>query len=124
MIYIDIPDRVKKRDGTLEENSTYFKAVSNSLRNIIMTPKGSVPGNPEFGINISRVIFNQLDPLTSFIIEEEIRAAIDKWEPRVEIKNIIVDEVPEYNRITCNIIFKISNDLNDQDHSTKISIQR
>ena len=124
MAYIDIPDRIKKRDGSLEDNSTYFKAVSNSLRNIVMTPIGSVPGNPEFGTNMSTIIFNQLDPLTSAIIEEELLAAIDKWEPRVKVKSVIVEEVPEYSRITVNLVFSIINDLNDQEHSTKISIQR
>lgn len=85
-------------------------AVLNSLTNIIATPIGSVPGHPEFGCGMDKYLFELIDPLIAQLIEEEIRYAVLRWEPRVKIIKIDVTDDPDYNRILINIYFSIKSD--------------
>lgn len=82
---------------------TDVKAINNSIKNILMTPKGSLPGKPTFGSDIHRVIFSQLDVITRDTLRDVILNALLKWEPRINIDNIVVEEVPEYNKIIATI---------------------
>lgn len=90
-------------------------AVENSLQNILSTSIGSVPGHPEFGCGIDKYLFELIDPLVSQMIEEEIRYAINRWEPRVEIRKVIVIEDTDYNRIVIKITYSIKRDVENME---------
>lgn len=78
-------------------------AINNSIRNILMTPKGSLPGKPTFGSRINEVLFGQMDYITMNAIEDLIKEALNKWEPRIIINRIDIKQVSEYNKITATI---------------------
>ena len=105
MEYIDIPDNIKKEDV-----QTGDKAINNSIRNIIATPVGSVPGHPEFGSGISKYLFELLDPLTEELIKSEIEYAMDRWERRIKIITIDIISDMDYNRILIKMYYVIKND--------------
>jgi len=109
MNYVDIPSNYKT--GVLKNAD----AVMASLQNIIATPVGSVPGHPEFGCLMSRYLFEFLDPLIAQLIEEDIRYAVERWEPRVKITKVEVNDDPDYNRIIIAIYFTIKGDTQNQE---------
>jgi phage baseplate assembly protein W len=109
MNYIDL-----NSDLSIEPSKTKNEtAVMNSLNNIISTRKGSVPGHPEFGSDLGKYLFELMNPLTIELIKEEIKYSIDRWEPRVTIKNIEIIDDLDYNRILIKVYFTIKSDVNN-----------
>jgi len=117
--YIDISDNLNNTNDNLDKGD---KAIENSLRNILHTQIGTSPGNPEFGCNLYKYLFEILDPLTSKLIETEVRYAIQRFEPRIRINDIIVSEDIDYNKLKVLINYSLLNDINTYSYST--SIQR
>lgn len=61
------------------------RAVINSIKNIVMTAHYEKPFNPDFGSNIRRLLFENLDTLTASAIEREIAESVRNYEPRVNL---------------------------------------
>lgn len=109
MNYIDLNNDLNKTPSETKNET----AVMNSLNNIISTKKGSVPGHPEFGSDLDKYLFELINPLTVELIREEIKYAIDRWEPRVTVLNIDVIEDADYNRLLIKVYFVIKSDVNN-----------
>lgn len=80
-------------------------AIKQSITNIILTRKGSVPGIPHFGSDIYKLVFEPIDPLTEKLLKNYIFEAIQEFEDRVLVDSITIKEVPEYNRLVINLRF-------------------
>ena len=65
-------------------------AIMNSLRNIFTTSPGEKVLNPAFGINLSRWLFEPCNDFTAREIGEIILSGLEKFEPRVSVKNVTV----------------------------------
>ena len=111
-IYRDIDYKLntKDKDIKLAEDA---EAINNSIRNILLTQKYSVPGNPDFGANLDMVLFEQQDEITFSLIESIIRNEIQKWEPRIVINSITFKGYPSQQRIAVSINYTIlrTNDI-------------
>lgn len=102
---------------TASSTSTDAAAINNSIKNILMTRRGSMPGKPTFGSNLDDVLFNQLDHITKSLLEDQILEALTQWEPRILVTNVLVQEVPEYNKLIATISYKYRDkglDVNEQ----------
>lgn len=66
------------------------RAVNNSLKNIVMTYPLEVPFNPEFGSEVSTMLFDPMDQATAGLMELEIERAIEMSEPRVDLIDVRV----------------------------------
>lgn len=70
------------------------KAVKGALINLLRSPAGERPFNPEYGVNIEKFLFEQADTITEYQINQDIAYAIEKFEPRaklVSIETVITD---------------------------------
>jgi len=83
---------------------TNANAIARSIRNLIMTVPGERPFNPTLGSNVSRLLFDPMDQMTSMNIRSEIEHTIRKFEPRVELLEVIVN--PNYDENEYDIIIK------------------
>ena len=72
--------------------STDLDAVANSIKNIILTERGTRVFNPRYGTFLRTLLFEHQQRTTSFSIETEIRKAISIFEPRAKIINLDVIE--------------------------------
>jgi len=86
------------------------EAVQQSIGNILGCPVGSMPGHPEFGCGMDKFLFEQIDLLTIQLVKEDIKYSLGRWEPRIKVLDIEVQEDLDYNRIHIKIIFYIIND--------------
>lgn len=68
---------------------TAIDDLSQSITNIILTPKGSVPTEPEKGCDILAAIDRTPD-IAIPILTREIWDAITIWEPRVTVEKVEV----------------------------------
>ncbi len=81
------------------------KAINNSIYNILMTRRGSLPGKPRFGSELYKVIFSQIDPITESQVKTYVAQALSLYEPRISVQQIIIKSVPEFNRIVVDIYY-------------------
>ena len=91
---------------SIELNNTEVKAINNSIRNILLTRRGSVPGNPRFGSELYTLIFSPLDTLTESMAKSMIFACLTEFEDRISIVNIELKSVEEYNKLVITIDYK------------------
>lgn len=69
--------------------------IVESIRLVLATAPGERPMRPEFGCGIHEFVFAPADDTTAGRIAAEVRRALERWEPRIEVDDIDVsfDEV-------------------------------
>jgi phage baseplate assembly protein W len=86
---VAFPLRVDRRGGLA------LSSGDEDVREAIVLILGSAPGDrpmrPEFGCGIHNYIFDSIDAYTLGKIEQEIREALDRWEPRAEVLDVDID---------------------------------
>jgi phage baseplate assembly protein W len=85
------------------------RAVINSIKNIVLTAHYEKPFNPDFGSNIRRLLFENLDTLTASAIEREIAETIKNYEPRVNLLETIARADFDNNGFKVDLKFMIVN---------------
>ena len=88
--------------------ATDIEAVKNSIKNIVLTPKGTRPFFPEFGTRVSRLLFELASPITASQIKDEIISGVEKFEKRVSTFQVRVDDDHERNAYRITTTFQMS----------------
>ena len=83
------------------------RAISRSVRNIVLTIPGERPFDPDFGTDINSSLFELMSPITANIVKEQISYSIKRYEPRVELIEVIVEPIYDYNQYNVIINYKI-----------------
>ena len=65
--------------------------VDQAIHLILATAPGERPMRPEFGCGVHEFVFETIDAGTVARMETEIRDALDRWEPRVEVADVTFD---------------------------------
>lgn len=96
--------KTSKRDL---QTSTDEGAIMNSLRNLFTTNPGEKILDPTFGLNLTRWLFQPLDEFVAQEIGEAIVEGIERYEPRVSIKNVVVNIDQERNQYDLKLVLTI-----------------
>ncbi len=83
-------------------------AIARSLRNIIFTSPGEKFFNPDFGSNISKVLFENIDEISAIQIKEEIELSIKNFEPRVRLQEVEINPDYDNNQFDVTINYRIT----------------
>ena len=62
--------------------------IEESIRLILATAPGERPMRPEFGCAIHDFVFAPADAATAGQIAFEVRTALDRWEPRIDVGDV------------------------------------
>ena len=65
--------------------------VDQAIHLILATAPGERPMRPEFGCGVHDFVFETIDAGTVARMETEVRDALDRWEPRVEVADVTFD---------------------------------
>ena len=76
-------------------------AISRSIRNLILTVPGERFFNEELGSDVSKVLFDTVDDISSSVIKDEIEQSIIRFEPRVKLDDVKVK--PDYDNNEFNV---------------------
>ncbi len=79
-------------------------AIARSLKNIVFTQPGEKFFDEDFGSQVSRFLFENIDPVTASNIRDEIIQSIINYEPRVQLNDVTV--VPNYDNYAMNATIK------------------
>ena len=82
-------------------------AIARSIRNIVFTLPGEKFFDEDFGSNVSRVLFDNIDNVSANIIQEQIRDSIINFEPRVRLRNVITQPNFDQNAFNVTIVYDI-----------------
>jgi uncharacterized protein len=66
------------------------REIEQAIRLIIGTAHGERPMRPDFGCAIHDFVFAEADAATAGRIAYEVRASVQRWEPRVEVDDVVV----------------------------------
>ena len=64
-------------------------AISQAIKNLLLTNRGERPFQPQIGSGIHDLLFEPLDYGTASMIKSEITATLSQFEPRIDILNIL-----------------------------------
>jgi len=65
--------------------------VEQALTIILGTAPGERPMRPEFGCEVHDFVFDSIDAAMVGRVEGAVRAALDRWEPRIEVVAVDFD---------------------------------
>jgi len=65
--------------------------VEQAIRIILSTAPGERPMRPEFGCALHDCVFERIEADTLARIDQAVRVALDRWEPRVAIEDIVFE---------------------------------
>jgi uncharacterized protein len=66
------------------------RELAESIRLILATAPGERPMRPEFGCAIHDLVFAPADAATAGQIAYEVRSALERWEPRIVLDDVVV----------------------------------
>ena len=66
------------------------REIEEAIRLILGTAPGERPMRPEFGCAIHDYVFAPADPDTAGRIAYEVRASLGRWEPRIDVVEVVV----------------------------------
>jgi phage baseplate assembly protein W len=103
-------------NGVFAVNYTTLSQAKDNLKNLILTRKGERLMQPEFGCDVWKVLFEQLDGNSiETSIETSILDAVSIWLPYLNIDTIIFDYDEndiDNNRIALDIKFSLVSNSN------------
>ena len=86
-------------------------AVKRSIKLLIMSRTGETPFFPEFGSLIFPLLFEPIDPITTVLLQLEMRATIAAYEPRVNIRQLTVTPSSDELGYDIDCLFTIVNQV-------------
>ena len=85
-------------------------AVRQSVKTLVSTHRFEKPFQPDFGADIRGLLFELVDdPSVEYEVEERIKQNIERYEPRANVLDIVVNARPNANSISVTIDFQVIN---------------
>ena len=100
LLFGDTPDGdvFKKTDAA---------AVKQSVKNLLMTNILEKPFQPKFGADLNKFLFELADFFDKELIEDNVRFAIENYEPRARVLNVDAQVQPDYHDVKVTIKFQV-----------------
>lgn len=103
------PVTVDTLTGHMQE-SAYEQNIKESIYLIIMTKKGERVMRPDFGCDIHSFMFDTMDFNTLTRMEQGVREALIRWEPRIhDIEVEVRDDVKDNNAVQIDVKYRVRN---------------
>ncbi|MGO8877143.1 MAG: GPW/gp25 family protein [Acidimicrobiales bacterium] len=74
---------------------SHERELDESIRLILGTALGERPMRPEFGCGIHDLVFAPTDATTAGRVAYEVRASLERWEPRIDVLDVCVSHDPD-----------------------------
>jgi hypothetical protein len=88
---------------------TDTNAIIAGLSNLLLTTPFEKPFYPEYGARVRNLLFEPIDVTTASMIKKEIELSVKYYEPRVNLKEVIVQANEDANRYDVVLDFFIVN---------------
>ena len=108
-IGLSLPMKHDDVKGFFPGTTTTLSQTGSNIRNLLLTNKGERVGQPTFGADIMKVLFEQMSDELVNQVESSISEAMAEWLPHVTVSklNVEPDEV-EINRLNIDLEFSLT----------------
>jgi len=120
-IYSDINYKLKKDSAGNITKVKNADSISQSVKTILSTYPGERIMLPEFGSRLREYIFSPMDIGTADLLSAEIEDALEKWEPRITVIEVYIEENVDANQYIINIEYAIIDTGKTETFSGKIN---
>ena len=96
-------------------------AVKTAIKHLIRTKNFERSFHPEIGTQVHYLLFENFSSAVKLAMERTITDSIEKYEPRVRLISVQIEESVDANDLIVNIIFALKNTSNPVTISTLIS---
>ena len=110
--FSDIDLTVKTKPNGDVYKKTEVAAVKQAVKNLLLTNHFEKPFRPYFGGNLNDILFELASDETDITIQDDCKLAIENYEPRARVIDIIVNDNIDRNEVKVKVIFQVRN-LND-----------
>ena len=108
-IYSDLNLSFTKNPATKDVTRIFdVQAIKRAVKNIILTNKYERAFNSDFGCNLRGFLFENITEPLLVIIKDRVAMAIEKYEPRVSVEDVVVKEDIDKNGISIMVSFLIN----------------
>jgi len=97
-------------------------AIKNAVRNLLVSNFFERPFQPSLGANLRGLLFEPAGGITEMNLKENIERVLIRHEPRIEVIQVIVNNMEDQNAYNCVVVFKIKE--NDTEDSVEIVLRR
>ena len=98
-IGLDYPIRRSPSDGFFAGTETTAEETRTTLLYVLNTQKGERPMHPDFGTELRQALFEPANERTRVQVEEEIRAAIERYVPYVNLEQFAIERGRDQSRL-------------------------
>ena len=108
-IYSDLNLSFTKNPATKDVARLFdVQAIKRSVKNIILTNKYERPFDSDFGCNLRGFLVENITEPLLVIIKDRVAMAIEKYEPRVSVEDVVVKEDVDKNGLSIMVSFLIN----------------
>ncbi len=114
-----------RADGGGVDTSEHEQNIVECIQLILNTTPGERPMLPDFGCGLSELVFRTNTAQTRHDAESMARAALHKWEPRIDVREVVARPDPgNPNRIRLHIDYVVRKSNNHQNLVHLLDLQR
>ena len=82
-------------------------AIARSIRNLVFTVPGERFFNEDLGSRVNELLFDVMDEISASAIRDEIAETIQKYEPRVTLKDVKVKPNYDNHEFDVTVIYDV-----------------
>ena len=102
---------------------TDIQDIKRAVRHIVLLNPGEKPFHPEIGTGVRAALFQNFTAPIKALLASRIQEQIRKYEPRVEVTNVSMNDNLDNNELSCKIEFNVRN-APQQTEEVDIFLQR
>ena len=102
---------------------TDIQDIKRAVRHIVFLNPGEKPFHTEIGTGVRAALFQNFTAPIKALLSSRIQEQLRKYEPRVEVTNVSINDNLDNNEMTCKIEFNVRN-APQQTEEVDIFLQR
>ena len=123
-IYKDISLYFTRNPVTSDVSTvTDIQDIKRAVRHIVLLNPGEKPFHPEIGTGVRAALFQNFTAPIKALLSSRIQEQLRKYEPRVEVTNVSMNDNIDNNELSCKIEFNVRN-APQQTEEVDIFLQR
>jgi len=119
--YSDIDLLFERKPSGDIYRKTDADAVKQSVKNIVSTNRFEKPFEIFYGANITGMLFELADAGMGTHIEDQVKSAIQDYEPRAKVLRINVFSNPDRNSLQVELLFRVTSTEQEVELQTTVS---
>lgn len=119
--YSDIDLLFERKPSGDIYRKTDADAVKQSVKNIVSTNRFEKPFEVFYGANITGMLFELADAGMGTHVEDQVKSAIEEYEPRARVLKINVFSNPDRNTLQVELLFRVTSTEQEVELQTTVS---